>query len=89
MLRTRVLLGSRVRHGPGKVFFGFHLFFAKPGGILLEFLWNVLRGLRGGPGWFEVRLYEGFRVPQDSTRAMGPEVSQDSTKLCKDSTRVP
>ena len=36
-----------------------------------------------------VRLYEGFRVPQDSARVMGPEVSQDSTKLCKDSTRVP
>ena len=36
--------------------------------------------------WFEVRLYESFRVPQDSARA---EVSQGSTKLCKDSTRVP
>ena len=34
----------------------------------------------------EVRLYEGFRVPQDSARAVGPEVSQGSTKLCKDST---
>ena len=50
---------------------------------------EVLRGLRGGPGWFEVRLYEGFRVPQASARAVGPEVSQGSTKLCKDSTRVP
>ena len=46
---------------------------------------EVLRGLRGGPGWFEVRLYEGFRV----SRAVGPEVSQGSTKLCKDSKRVP
>ena len=34
-------------------------------------------------------MYEGFRVPQDSARAVGPEVSQGSTKLCKDSTRVP
>ena len=50
---------------------------------------EVLRGLRGRPGWFEVRLYEGFRVPQDSARAVGPEVSQGSTKLCKDSTWVP
>ena len=50
---------------------------------------EVLRGLRGGPGWFEVRLYEGFRVPQDSARAVGPEVSQGSTKLCNNSTRVP
>ena len=49
---------------------------------------EVLR-LRGGPGWFEVRLYEGFRVPQHSARAVGPEVSQGSTKLCKDSTQVP
>ena len=34
-------------------------------------------------------MYEGFRVPQDSANAVGPEVSQGSTKLCKDSTRVP
>ena len=34
-------------------------------------------------------MCEGFRVPQDSARAVGPEVSQGSTKLCKDSTRVP
>ena len=34
-------------------------------------------------------MYEGFRVPQDSARAVGPEVSQGSTKLCKDSTHVP
>ena len=40
-------------------------------------------------GGFEVRLYEGFRVPQDSARAVGHELSQGSTKLCKDSTRVP
>ena len=50
---------------------------------------EVLRGLQGGPGWFEVGLYEGFRVPQDSARAVGPDVSQGSTKLCEDSTRVP
>ena len=30
-----------------------------------------------------------IRAPQDSARAVGPEVSQGSTKLCKDSTRVP
>ena len=28
-------------------------------------------------------MYEGFRVPQDSARAVGPDISQSSTKLRK------
>ena len=53
---------------------------------------RVPRGSARAAGWsggFAARLYEGFRVPQDSARAVGTEVSQGSTKLCKDSTRVP
>ena len=50
---------------------------------------EVLRGLRGGPEWFEVRFSEGFRVPRDSARAVGPEVSQGSAQFCNASSEKP
>ena len=77
MLRTRVPGCGVVRAGLRKVPRRFHQGSTR------------FCGLRGRPGWFEVRFYEGFRVPRNSARAVGPEVSQASTKLCKDSTRVP